>query len=153
MTIYRQKNTGDLYVIDQGEGGRMVDLEGQRQMTLHPPHLVLDADDKPMSRPYGHYETLRADYALWLVVERERFKSEFEKVVGLRHVHNEPIEALLQKYEEEFCDFSNLKYLVTASLRYSSTMEDCQVRCLLYSLAKEMEKRLPPEPEKSDSAA
>ena len=48
---------------------------------------------------------------------------------------NKPIDELVQEYAEECCDFSDFDYVRRVSLRYVSTMEDCQVRCLLYVLA------------------
>lgn len=49
---------------------------------------------------------------------------------------NTPIETLLKSYEDEGCDHSRLDWVTHAAMRYVSTMEDCQVRCLLYVLAK-----------------
>lgn len=55
---------------------------------------------------------------------------------------NTPIEDLLRQYEAECCDHSNLEWVVKAAGRYVETMEDCQVRCLLHVLAREVEKTL-----------
>lgn len=56
---------------------------------------------------------------------------------------NTPIDQLIAEYEAENCDFGNLDWLVRASYRYMDTMQDSQVRCLLYALAKWAEKSLP----------
>ena len=49
---------------------------------------------------------------------------------------NTPIEQLLEEYESEGCDHSNIEWVADAAMRYVSTMEDSQVRCLLYALAR-----------------
>lgn len=49
---------------------------------------------------------------------------------------NTPIEELLAEYEAELCDHSNIEWVKRAALRYVETMQDSQVRCLLYTLAK-----------------
>lgn len=48
---------------------------------------------------------------------------------------NTPIEKLLAEYEDECCDHSNLTWVKRAALRYVETMQDSQIRCLLYTLA------------------
>jgi len=48
---------------------------------------------------------------------------------------NTPIEELLLEYEAEGCDHSNIEWVADAAMRYVKTMEDSQVRCLLYALA------------------
>ena len=48
---------------------------------------------------------------------------------------NTPIEKLLEEYANDGCDFSDMKYVKTAALRYVWTMKDCQARVLLYILA------------------
>ena len=58
---------------------------------------------------------------------------------------NTPIEKLIAEYEAECCDFSDVEFLVRASYRYVQTMEDCQVRCLLHSLAKMVDQHIPEE--------
>lgn len=50
--------------------------------------------------------------------------------------NNTPIEVLISQYEEECCDFDDIEWVKKTALRYVSTMEDCQIRCLLYTLAK-----------------
>ena len=51
---------------------------------------------------------------------------------------NTPIEELIKQYEEEQCDFNNVDFLIKAGLKYADTMEDCQVRCLLYAMANKL---------------
>lgn len=48
---------------------------------------------------------------------------------------NTPVAKLLQRYEEELCDFSDMERVVGAALRLTSTMPDSQARCLLHALA------------------
>jgi hypothetical protein len=50
---------------------------------------------------------------------------------------NTPIEKLLEQYEAECVDHSNIPGIARIALRYVETMEDSQVRCLLYVLAKQ----------------
>lgn len=59
--------------------------------------------------------------------------------------NNTPIDQLLAEYEAENCDFRDVDFLVSASYRYVQTMPDSQVRCLLYSLAKMVDKHIPEE--------
>ncbi|WP_353189125.1 hypothetical protein [Pseudomonas sp.] len=47
-----------------------------------------------------------------------------------------PIAELMEQYESEGCDFSDMEWVRKASMRYVLTMPDSQVRCLLYALAK-----------------
>lgn len=58
---------------------------------------------------------------------------------------NSPIEQLIAEYEAEACDFKNVEFLINSSYRYVDTMPDSQVRCLLYSLAKLVDKHIPEE--------
>lgn len=51
---------------------------------------------------------------------------------------NTLIEKLLQEYTEECCDFTNMDWVVKVSLQYAERMPDCQVRCLLYTMAKHL---------------
>jgi len=48
---------------------------------------------------------------------------------------NTNIDDLIKQYEEEYCDFSDMTWVKSVSLRIVRTMEDSQVRCLLYVLA------------------
>ena len=53
---------------------------------------------------------------------------------------NTPIEKLLHEYEQDGCNHNNIDWVARAALRYVETMEDCQVRCLLYTLANHVRK-------------
>lgn len=45
-----------------------------------------------------------------------------------------PIEKLIEKYADEGCDFTDIAWVNAASLRYLESMEDSQLKCLIYSL-------------------
>ena len=47
---------------------------------------------------------------------------------------NLPIEKLLEQYTHEGCDFTDIKWVNAASLRYVESMEDSQIKCLICSL-------------------
>ena len=47
---------------------------------------------------------------------------------------NLPIEKLLEQYTHEGCDFTDIKWVNSASLRYVESMEDSQIKCLICSL-------------------
>jgi len=46
-----------------------------------------------------------------------------------------PIENLMAQYTSDGCDFTDMVFVRTASLRYVKTMPDSQARCLLYAWA------------------
>ena len=48
---------------------------------------------------------------------------------------NTPIKILIDNYSKECCDFSDIDWVIKASLRNVETMPDSFVRCLLYTLA------------------
>lgn len=56
---------------------------------------------------------------------------------------NTDIQTLINEYEAELCDHSNMEWVSRAALRYVDTMDDCQVRCLLYVLAMHVRSQLP----------
>ena len=57
---------------------------------------------------------------------------------------NTPINDLIKEYEMEFdgYDYSDITKVIVAAQRYVRTMEDSQVRCLLYILAQHAEDQL-----------
>lgn len=65
-----------------------------------------------------------------------------ERYESIQPVPNIPIEELLAQYEAECCDFRNMNWVAKVSMRYVQTMEDCQVRCLLYALARDYDERI-----------
>lgn len=58
---------------------------------------------------------------------------------------NTPITQLIAEYEAENCDFKDLDWVAHAAARYVNSMEDCQVRCLLHTLAQAVLKHVPEE--------
>lgn len=58
---------------------------------------------------------------------------------------NSPIEKLIAEYEAENCNFKNLDWVIEAAEIYALKMDDCQVRCLLYTLAQAAKKHIPEE--------
>lgn len=136
--VYRHSPSGDLYVIEQGELGRQVGLDGTRYLTMCPTRQVIDKQsDLALPSPYseGAYPSLAGAHALNLVVTKVEFDRDFEAQPHLRNQYNSDIAALLTKYEAEGCDHSNVEWLVSSSLRLVDSMQDSQARCLLYSLA------------------
>lgn len=55
---------------------------------------------------------------------------------------NTPIDDLLDLYRSERCDFENIESVAQTALMYVEQMPDSHVRCLLYLLAKETERRV-----------
>lgn len=53
--------------------------------------------------------------------------------------NNTPILQLMKEYEEECCNFDDIRNLVKISLAYVDRMEDCQVRCLLFAMARRLD--------------
>ena len=58
-----------------------------------------------------------------------------EKIKQGEKIKNTDIDDLIKQYEEEYCDFSDMDWVKSVSLRIVRTMEDSQIRCLLYVLA------------------
>jgi len=51
-------------------------------------------------------------------------------------VPNTEIHKLIQLYEAELCNFSDIKGTANIAMRYAEEMGDSHVRCILYTLAK-----------------
>ena len=54
--------------------------------------------------------------------------------LNVQKKQNLPIEKLLEQYTHEGCDFTDIKWVNAASLRYVESMEDSQIKCLICSL-------------------
>jgi hypothetical protein len=52
------------------------------------------------------------------------------------------IKDLIAEYEQEGCDFSDMSWVISTANRYVETMEDSQVKCLMYVLAENAAKKL-----------
>lgn len=59
-------------------------------------------------------------------------------MVCLNHQRNTPIEELIKEYDME--NITNEK-LMSITTKYISTMEDCQVRCILHILKERISQR------------
>jgi hypothetical protein len=44
----------------------------------------------------------------------------------------EDVERLVKLYEDEGCNLNDIEFLSMALYRYSTSMEDCQLKALLY---------------------
>lgn len=55
---------------------------------------------------------------------------------------NTPIQQLIKEYSNESCDFTDIEWVISASLRHVDTMPDSLARCLLYTLALNQFKKL-----------
>lgn len=144
--IYRQKSTGDLYVVEHGQHYRQVGLSGTRFLTLKLPQRIIDeATSKEVVVPYVDeaYADFEECHANALVVTAAEFAEGFEEVQGWLACQNSEIQTLLRQYEAECCDHTDLDWVSRTALRYAQTMGDSQVRCLLYVLAEHVQKTLP----------
>jgi hypothetical protein len=56
-------------------------------------------------------------------------------------IPNTPIEQLIEQYEREDCDFSDINRVSDLALRNVDTMPDSHARCLLYALAMFVQKQ------------
>lgn len=151
--VYRQKSTGDLYVITQGDLGRIVDEAGARYYLLGRVHRLCEVASGqvvPEPRPGESHSVLQEHYAHDLLVAKERFPVEFEPVPELGDLGNDPIEQLLAEYEDEGCDHEDVDFLIRASYRYVDTMCDSQVRCLLFAMARRLDRERQTQPLPAD---
>lgn len=41
---------------------------------------------------------------------------------------------LIKEYEKSGCDFNDQEWLKAVALRYAESMDDCQLKCILYVL-------------------
>ena len=88
----------------------------------------------PLSRQ-GPVWGLMNDEEIQIVLNQIEFHSK-KDFLYIPKQKNTPIEQLIQEFENESNDFSDLDWVKKTALRYVKTMPDSQHRCLLYTLAK-----------------
>lgn len=136
--VLRQRSSGELYVVRDGQLGRIIDQHGQRHYVLEPAFNLVDDQGQPrpeLESVEWQYELLMAHLASSLSVSQRELDSDFETVPRLFARQNSDIESLLRAYAAEGNDFSDAQWLVRCAKRLSLTMPDSQARCLLHALA------------------
>ena len=151
--VYRQRSNGALWVVSNGEFGKPVGLDGTRYLLLTPVHRLQAAGTREpievVDRP-EMYALLNKHYCHELVVTKAEFEAQFELDASLVNKSNDPIDELMAEYEAECCDHNDVPWLVRASYRYVDSMQDSQVRCLLYAMARKLDTVVSDVPAKAE---
>ena len=141
--IFEQKITGDLYQLNSTEV--QVSLKGERFFALtHASNIVSRTTGLPVETTVENdykdspYEVLNKQHASSFILSQSEFESDFTLRLDIQSQGNSPIRDLMDRYEEEECDFSDSEFLVRSALRLTDTMSDSQARCILYALALEL---------------